>query len=203
MALASYADLSSAVAAWLDRSDLTSRIPDFITIAEGRIARKLRIREMETESDVTLVAGTRTAAVPTGFREVRRVCLNTSPIRELEYMSPQDYWARYTSTNTGRPVVFTVEGSNLLFGPIPDSGYTAKVLHYKALDALATSAHGVFTANPDLYLYGSLLAAEPFLKNDKRVGMWKAMFDEAMMELEAQNARHPGQMVIRDTYNPY
>jgi len=68
---------------------------------------------------------------------------------------------------------------------------------------LSTSAHGVFTANPDLYLYGSLLAAEPFLKNDKRVGMWKAMFDEAMMELEAQNARHPGQMVMRDSYNPY
>jgi len=203
MAITTFAELQAAVSNWLDRSDLSARVPEFIALAEGRIARKLRIREMETESDVTLVAGTRTAAVPTGFREVRRVYLNTSPIRELEYMSPQDYWARYTSTNTGRPVVFTVEGSNLLFGPIPDSGYTAKVLHYKALDALATSAHGVFTANPDLYLYGSLLAAEPFLKNDKRVGMWKAMFDEAMMELEAQNARHPGQMVIRDTYNPY
>ena len=203
MAITTFAELQAAVSNWLDRSDLSARVPEFIALAEGRIARKLRIREMETESDVTLVAGTRTAAVPTGFREVRRVYLNTSPIRELEYMSPQDYWARYASTNTGKPVVFTVEGPNLLFGPIPDSGYTAKVLHYKALDALSSSAHGVFTANPDLYLYGSLLAAEPFLKNDKRVGMWKAMFDEAMMELEAQNARHPGQMVMRDSYNPY
>ena len=203
MAISTYAELQTAVANWLDRSDLTSRIPEFITLAEGRIARKLRIREMETESDVTLVAGARTAALPTGFREVRRVYLNTTPIRELEYMSPQDYWNRYASTNSGRPVVFTIEGSNFLFGPVPDTGYTAKVTHYKALDALATSAHGVFTANPDVYLYGALLAAEPFLKNDKRVGLWKAMFDEALQELEAQNARHAGPMVMRDDYNPY
>jgi hypothetical protein len=202
MAISTYAELQTAVSNWLDRSDLTSRIPEFITLAEGRIARKLRIREMETESDVTLVAGTRTAAVPTGFREVRRVYINSTPVRELEYISPQDYWSRYMSTNTGKPVVFTVEGTNFLFGPIPDSGYTAKVLHYKAFDALSTGTNAVFLANPDLYLYGSLLAAEPFLKNDKRVGMWKGMFDEAMMELEMQNSRHPGPMVMRNDYNP-
>jgi hypothetical protein len=202
MAISTYAELQTAVSNWLDRSDLTSRIPEFITLAEGRIGRKLRIREMETESDVSLVAGTRTAAVPTGFREVRRVRLDTTPVRELQYISPQDYWARYMSTNTDKPQVFTVEGTNMVFGPIPDAAYTAKVLHYKAFDALSTGTNAVFLANPDLYLYGSLLAAEPFLKNDKRVGMWKGMFDEAMMELEMQNSRHPGQMVMRNDYNP-
>lgn len=203
MAISTYAELQTAISNWLDRSDLTSRIPEFISLAEGRIARKLRIREMETESDVALVSGTRTAAVPAGFREVRRVYLNSSPVKELEYMTPQDYWNRYASTNTGKPVVFTVEGTNFLFGPIPDSAYTAKVLHYKALDALSASAHGVFTANPDVYLYGSLLAAEPFLRNDKRISVWKAMFDESLMELEQQNSKLAGPMVMRDDYNPY
>jgi len=203
MAISTYAELQTAVSNWLDRSDLSSRVPEFISLAESRIARKLRIREMETESDVSIVAGTRTAALPTGFREVRRVYLNTNPITDLEYMASPDYWKRYASTNTGKPVVFTIEGSNLVFGPIPDAAYTAKVLHYKALDALATSAHGVFTANPDVYLYGSLLAAEPFLKNDKRVQLWKAMFDEALMELEAQNSKQAGPLVIRDDSNPY
>ena len=203
MAISTYAELQTACANWLDRSDLTSRIPEFISLAEARIARKLRIREMETESDVSLVAGTRTAALPTGFREVRRVYLNSSPVRELAYMSPQDYWARHASVANGMPVVFTIEGTNFLFGPIPESSYTAKVLHYKALDALSSSAHAVFTANPDAYLYGALLAAEPFLRNDKRIGVWKGLFDEALMELEAQNARHPGPLVMRDDYNPH
>jgi hypothetical protein len=203
MAIGTYTELQSAVSNWLDRADLTSRIPEFISLAEGRIARKLRIREMETEADVTTVAGTRTAALPTGFREVRRLYLSASPVQMLDYISPQDYWNRFVSTQNSRPSCFTVEGSNFLFGPIPDAVYTAKCLYYKALDALSSSAHAVFTANPDVYLYGSLLAAEPFLRNDKRIGVWKGLFDEALMELEVQNSKHAGPMVMRDDYNPY
>jgi hypothetical protein len=202
MAISTYAELQTAVTNWLDRDGLTSRIPEFISIAEARIARKLRIREMQQDDSVSLVAGTRTAAVPTGFREAVRVYLNTTPITELEYISSTDYWKRYMATNTGKPRAYTVEGSNFVFGPIPDAAYTAKVLHYKAFDALSTTAHSTFTTNPDLYLYGSLLAAEPFLKNDKRVGLWKSMFDEAMMELEQQDRRHQGSMRMRDDSNP-
>lgn len=203
MAISTYAELQSAVSNWLHRADLTTRIPEFISLAESRIARKLRIREMETESDVSIVASTRTAALPTGFREVRRVYLNTNPTSQLEYISSQDYWKRFLSSSYGRPTCFTIEGANMLFGPIPDTSYTAKVLHYKGLDALSSTAHGTFVANPDLYLYGSLLAAEPFLKNDKRIGVWKGMFDECLSELETQSRKHQGPMRMRDDYNPY
>lgn len=203
MSISTYAELQTAVANWLHRDGLTSRIPEFISIAESRIARKLRIREMETESDVSLTGSTRTAALPAGFREVRRVYLNANPVVQLDYISPQDYWKRYLSTHYGRPTCFTVEGTNLLFGPVPDASYTAKVLHYKGLDALSSTAHGTFVSNPDLYLYGSLLAAEPFLKNDKRVSLWKSMFDEILSELETQNRKHQGPMRMRDDYNPY
>lgn len=203
MAISTYNELLSAVENHLDRSDLDDRIPEFITIAEARIARKLRIREMETEADVSVTGGTRTAALPTGFREVRRLYLNTSPVRILDYISPQDYWARYVSTQTGRPASFTVEGTNFLFGPIPDSSYTAKCLYYKGLDAVSSSAHAVFTANPDLYLYGALTAAEPYIKNDKRLPVWKSLFDECLMDLEKQSMKHHGPMRIRDDYNPH
>lgn len=202
MSIQTYAELQTAIASWIHRDDLTSRIPEFISIAEARIARRLRIRDQETESDVTLVTGTRTAALPTGFREIKRVYLNTNPVRHLEYIAPSDYWSRFLSTDTGQPQAFTVEGSNLVFGPVPDSSYTAKVLHNKQLDALSSSAHGTFTSNPDLYLYGSLAAAEPFLKNDKRLPMWKSMFEEIVMELERQDRTYQGPMRIRDDYNP-
>ena len=39
MALDNYANLKDAVADWLDRSDLDSRIPDFISLAEARVNR--------------------------------------------------------------------------------------------------------------------------------------------------------------------
>jgi hypothetical protein len=203
MAISTYSELQSALASWLDRADLTARIPEFISIAESRISRKLRIREQETDSDVTLVAGTRTAALPTGFKEVKRVYLNTNPVQPLSYIAPSDYWTRYMSVDTGRPVVFTVEGSNLVFGPIPDTAYTAKVLHVKELSALSASAHGTFTSNPDLYLYGALTAAEPFLKNDKRVPMWKSLFEEILNELMVQDRTYQGPLRMRDDSNPY
>lgn len=203
MAISTYAELQTAVSNWLSRADLSSRVPEFISIAEARIARKLRIRDMESEADVTLTGGTRTAALPTGFRELRRMYLNTNPVKALDFMASKDYWERYTSTNTGKPIVFAIEGANFVFGPIPDSDYTAKVLYYKGLDSLSSTVHGTFTANPDLYLYGALTAAEPYLKNDKRIMVWKSQFEEIMRELEAQDRTNAGPMRMRDSYNPY
>jgi hypothetical protein len=203
MAISTYNELLAAVENHLDRSDLDDRIPEFISIAEARIARKLRIREMETEADVASVSGARTAALPTGFREVRRLYLNASPVQFLEYISPQDYWRRFVSAQSGRPSCFTVEGTNFLFGPIPDAVYTAKCLYYKALDAVSSSAHAVFTANPDLYVYGALTAAEPYIKNDKRFALWKSLFNEILEELDTQSRKHHGPLRMRDDSNPY
>lgn len=202
MAISTYAELQTAVSNWLARSDLTSRIPEFISLAEARINRKLRIRQQESSASLSITAGTRTAAVPSDFREVRRLYLDTSPITHLEYMTPQDYWTRYVGSNTGKPSVFTLEGGNFLFGPIPDTAYTGKLAYYPSFPALSSSAHSVFVANPDLYLYGSLVAAEGLMKNDKRIGLWKAQFDEAMMELEKESRASPGPLRIRDDYNP-
>lgn len=203
MAISTYAELQTAVENWLDRSDVDSRIPEFIAVAESRINRKLRCREQEAEASVTVTVGARTAALPSDFAEVRRFYIDGSPVRFLEFMSPQDYWARYTSTNQGNPSVFTIEGTNLVIGPVPNSSNTGKLQYYRNLPALSSSAHGLFTANPDLYLYGSLTAAEPFLKNDKRVVMWKSFFEEILQELETQTRKVAGPMRIRDDSNPY
>jgi hypothetical protein len=203
MAISTYAELQTAVANWVDRADIGSRIPEFISIAESRINRRLRCREQEAEASVSLTGGTRTAALPNDFSEVRRLYLDSSPIRWLEYIDPNEYWRRYVSSTTSKPAVFTIEGTNLVFGPIPDSSYTAKLQYYRTLPALSTSAHGVFVSNPDLYLYGALTATEPFLKNDKRFGLWKSQFDEIMIELETQSRKIQGPpMRIRDDYNP-
>ncbi len=201
MSITTYSELQTAVANWLHRTDLTSRIPEFITLAEARINRKLRDRGTEASADITISA--RTAALPSDFREARRLYLDTSPIRLLEYMSPQDYWYRYSSTNTGKPVVFSVEGSNFLFGPVPDGTYTGKLQYFRTLPALSSSVHGIFTANPDLYLFQSLVAAEPYLENDRRVELWKAQADEILGELLQQQTTYAGPMVMRDDYNPY
>ena len=57
MALASYADLQTAVASWLNRTDMAAYIPDFIALAEERIYRTLRVKAMETAFTGTVAAG--------------------------------------------------------------------------------------------------------------------------------------------------
>ena len=47
MSLANYSGLKASVANWLNRTDLTAEIVDFIELAENRISHELRIPAME------------------------------------------------------------------------------------------------------------------------------------------------------------
>jgi hypothetical protein len=74
------------------------------------------------------------------------------------------------------PNFYTIFGDEVRFGPLPDSAYTVELWYYKKLAALSGAVNSLFTSNPDLYLYGTLAAATPFLKNDARVGLWEAQY---------------------------
>ncbi|BCV04327.1 MAG: hypothetical protein CM15mV83_590 [uncultured marine virus] len=56
MAIATYSDLQSLVANYLARDDLSTQIVDFIKLAEVRIRRDLRLRQMLTSTDLTINA---------------------------------------------------------------------------------------------------------------------------------------------------
>ena len=80
MALSTFTELKEAVADWLDRSDLTARIPDFIALAEARINRELRIRPMEVRSTMYTTVDQQYFNLPGGYIQMRNICLlYTSP----------------------------------------------------------------------------------------------------------------------------
>jgi hypothetical protein len=87
MALSTYTELKAAVASWLARADLTSTIPDFITLAEAKLNRTLRTRQMEQRSTAT---ATEYMELPTGFIELRNIQLNETPKVSLEMVSPDE-----------------------------------------------------------------------------------------------------------------
>jgi len=196
MAISTYAELQTAVANWLDRDDLTARIPEFIALAEARYNRELRIRKMETTATDTTVGGTRSYALPTGWLQGRNMQLNTDPITPLEYLTPEMMDRLWAGSTTGKPLTFTIIGDNYLLGPAPDSAYTVELVYYKKFTALSDSAttNDMLTDNPDVYLYASLLEAEPFLANDARVQLWMAAFKEAITNIQNADSqdRHSG-----------
>ena len=197
MAIGTFAQLKTAAANWLDRSDLTDRIPEFITLAEARFNRILRIRDMETVSTaISTSAGTREYNLPTGFVQMREFHLSTDPITPLAYITPEMMSRMQAGSTKAKPEVFTIIADKVRLGPNPDAVYTTSMLYYKAFTALSDSAttNDMLTNNPDVYLYGTLLEAEPFIMNDERVGLWLAAFEKAVSDIQNQDNkdRHSG-----------
>jgi len=197
MAINTYATLQTAAANWLDRSDLTDRIPEFISLAEARFNRILRIRDMETVSTaLSTVGGTREYSLPTGFVQMKEFHLSTDPITPLAYITPEMMSRLWAGSTKGKPKVFTIIADNVRLGPNPDAVYTTSMLYYKTFTALSASntTSDMLTNNPDVYLYGTLLEAEPFIMNDERVPLWATAFKQAIDDIQNQDNkdRHSG-----------
>jgi len=196
MAISTYAELQTAVANWLDRDDLTDRIPEFIVLAEARMNRVLRLRLMENKYTASTAAAQRNYALPTGYIQMRNFQVNSSPITPLQYVTPEMYDRLYGSTGSGTPQFYTIIAGELQLGPIPASVMTLEMLFYKKITALSPSntTETMLTDNPDIYLYGALMEAEPFIMNDERVPLWMQGFHQAVENLQEQDNkdRHSG-----------
>jgi hypothetical protein len=199
MALNTYSTLQSGAADWLDRDDLTSRIPDFIALAETRFSRELRIRLMETTTTDSTVAGTRSYALPTSYLSGRWFSLNTDPITPLEYLTPEMMDRLWAGSTSGKPMTYTIIGDNYHLGPAPDAVYTVEIIYYKQVDALSDAAptNTMLTNNPDVYLYATLLEAAPFLQNHSDIMIWKGAYDDAISKIQKADIqdRHSGSVL--------
>lgn len=203
MTISTYSELVTAVSNWLSRADLSSRVPEFITLAQARINRQVRVKAMQTKTtNITIDAEYEDA--PADLLEVVSFYLtSTTPRQKLEYL-PADSMLDYTTTD--KPRFFTVTGASPLtqfrFAPQPASSYTATILYYAKPATLATTTqetNSLFPTNADLYLYAALLEAESFIHDDPRLPIWKAAYDEALHNLNesAKNSRHGGPLTTR------
>lgn len=176
MAITTYGELKTAVANWIERDDLTSRIPEFIVLAESRINQELRCRE--NEKRITASITTEYFDIPSNFMEMRNFQMNTDPIQHLNYLSPEQMDIFRPNSTTGQPKVYTIHGTEFQVKPVPDTTYTAEMTYFYELTAFSTDSDSntVLTKFPGLYLYASLIAAGPFLENPELLGTWVNMY---------------------------
>lgn len=185
MDLSTYSGLKDAVAKYLARSDLTDQIPTFIQLAENRLRRDLRIRQMLKVITLNAVGGDATVDMPTDYLQMRDLHIKTSPVQSLAYQSPSNFYRNTNSSITGTPLQYTVLASEFQFAPIPDGNYTLQIIYYATPPYLTTSnTTNVFLVNcADLLLYGALGEAEPYLMNDQRLATWASMYDRGLAAL--------------------
>lgn len=191
MAITNYSDLKTTVANYLARTDLTVQIPDFIQLAEVRLRRDLRIRQMLKSVTTTTTGGNATVSLPSDFLELRDLFVDTNPARDLQYVTPSIFSRNGRTTESGLMVFYTILANEIKFAPVPDSNYTLEMLYYGAPTLLSDSnASNAFLANcPDLLLYASLIEAEPYLMNDARIQLWAGMYDRGLAALNAADDR--------------
>lgn len=196
--LGQYDTLVNSIRAWLNRDDLTNlQITEFIAMFEARMNRVLRHPEMEEVVAATLTTGNN--ALPADFLAMRAIYRDT---QELKAMTPAAIVREY-GTGSGYAVAYSIIGSQprkIRLGPQPASNTPVTMIYYKKLTGVDenNADNWLLNEHPDLYLYGTLLAAEAFLANDDRLGIWKRAFDESLQELDrsAQNDRFGGAPLV-------
>lgn len=179
MTFATRSDLTAAIAAWLNRTDLSARIPDFIRLAEARLNRLLRDPDQIASGTIEMANGV--GDLPADFGQM--VAFGAAGSR-LSQVTPAEFGTY--RPQAGSPRVYTVSGGTVQ--TLPASGsVSTPITYYRAIPALAVDndSNWLLERAPDLYLHGSLLQAEFFGWNDDRLPLIKSAWDEGIAELRA------------------
>jgi hypothetical protein len=190
MAITTYSELKSAVADFLNRDDLTSAIPNFIALAEATLNRRMRAPEMVTRATVTVDAEYENR--PADWMETIRYQITTNPITVVEFVTPEEAIIQKTKFSTsGVPIFFSTVGTQFQHIPAPDTSYTGELMYYARIAGLSDSntSNWLLTANPDIYLYATLIQSAPYLKEDERITVWAGIYDRLMAEYEVAEQR--------------
>lgn len=181
--ITTYATLLTAVSDYLARGDLTSFLPNFVQNMEERFYRDPKNwgSWMETAYSGNIAAGV--IAVPTDFLAWKVVGIG-SPAKNLQPKPLSVLYEKYPrGGSTGYPIWIARNGANFEFGPIADSTYAVTGTYFAKQTVLRTDSDGInwlVTNAPDLLLYGALIEAEVFIKDDPRLIVWQQFYVEAL-----------------------
>jgi hypothetical protein len=207
-AVMTYDSLVSDISSYLERTDAATlaKIPTFIMLAEQVIASQIKFL-----GNLTPMTSTMTASQPIIDKPARwhkTVSMNVTVggvkqpvlLRKYEYL--REYWPDPTQTDV--PLYYgDYDYTHWLVAPTPDDDYAFEVLYYERIQPLDSSNQtNWFTIYaPQALLYGSLLQAMPFLKNDERIPMWQAQYDLIMQTLKQEDIQRIGdrQAAVLDT----
>jgi hypothetical protein len=189
-----YDSLVENIQSYLERNDTATldKIPLFIMLAEQVIASKIKFLGNLTVNTSNMVANNAVIAKPARWHKTVSMNITVAGEREPVLLRKYEYLRNYAPdpTATGVPKYYAdYDYTNWLVAPTPAVAYAFEVLYYERVQPLdSTNQTNWFTIYaPQALLYGSLLQAMPFLKNDERLPMWQAQYDAIMATLAEED----------------
>jgi hypothetical protein len=202
-----YDSLVLDIRSYLERTDAATldKIPTFIMLSEQVIATELKFLGNLTVATSTMTQGQAVIDKPARWRKTVSINITVAGerrpvlLRKYEYL--REYWPDPTQEDV--PEYYCdYDYTHWLVAPTPAAAYNYEVLYYERSQPLDESNQtNWFTQYaPQALLYGALLQAMPFLKNDERIPMWKAQYDQVMQVLKVEDVARIGdrQTIARD-----
>jgi len=191
MAITTYAELKTAIADFLNRDDLTSAVPTFVSLAEADMQRRVRHWRMEKRSTASL--DTQYSALPADFVEVIRFYVTSNDTKPLELISQAELLDRKAKRHNagGTPAYYALTAGELEIYPVPDGTYDVELYYISRIPALSDSnaSNWLLEQYQDAYLYGSLIHSAPYLTDDARIQVWAALYQNAIDAISAESER--------------
>lgn len=203
-----YDSLVENIQSYLERSDTQTldKIPLFIMLAEQIIASQIKFLGNMTVNTSTMVIGQPIIDKPARWHKTVSMNVTVAGVRQPVLLRKYEYLREYNpnATVTGVPAYFgDYDYTHWLVAPTPAVAYEFEVLYYERIQPLDSSNQtNWFTIYaPQALLYGSLLQAMPFLKNDERMAMWQQNYDQIIQTLKAEDVQRIGdrQATVLDT----
>ena len=198
MAITTYTALKASIADFLNRDDLTTVIPYFITLAEAQINRDVRHWRMEVRSSGQQDAADEYIQIPSDWLETIRLHItdNTTSVVNLISRDAMADKRQKALDASGTPIYYTHADAQFQLYPTPSAETNFELLYYQKTTALSGSNadNWLLLDSPDVYLYGALIHSAPYLAEDERVAMWAQMYSAAVARLNeaSELARYSG-----------
>lgn len=177
------------------------QLPRLINAAERKLAQVLKLIgqwEVLVDAPAGLQMGNSVVMKPDRWRATISINYgagtsnNTrTPLFPRSYEYCRNYWPDSTATDPTMPPEFYSDyGYNAwLIVPTPPQDYPAEFNCYMQPPLLDETNQSNFWSNytPNALLYGALLEAEPFLKEDPRIPVWQQMWQQEIQTLSGQD----------------
>lgn len=199
--MSTFTELKSDIVKWLNREGMTAVVDmadDFLGLAERRTYRNLDLRPFETAVATT----TASLALPADFLRMKNVWVtnNGDPVtvRGTSLQVVQREQAKVPTV----PKWYTLLGDNIVLGPEPDQPYSLDYVYYANLAPLSdvNTSNWLSTNVPELLLFGALLEACLYLKDDNRASLWASRYEEvakSLVEQEDRQDKEGGSLQVR------
>ena len=195
--ITNYTTLQSTIADYLNRADLTAQIPTFIQLAEADFNTRLRTREMIVRAEAQ--SSNEYVQLPADWLEAINLHIvdGAQPLRfvtldEADYINKQQIFTNVAA--------YSLMNGAIELIPAPGADIDIEMIYYGKITPLSSqvATNWLLTKAPDVYLYGSLLHAQPFLMDDQRMPVFAALYNsrvEALNE-ESMKSTHSGSPLI-------